>query len=92
MDYIKVKAEIKYAEMQCNSSLPYTKDSIRTFPLPLPTYSCLGKQDFMYQETAYLSTEENGFVMIEQNINITEIIESNGTYFNWLISVYSTFT
>jgi len=65
VDYFKAKAEIKYDELQCSSTLPYTKESITTFTLPQPTYSCLATQDFMYQETAYLSTEETGFVMTE---------------------------
>lgn len=92
MDYFKVKAEIKYAEKQCNYSLLYTTESITTFTLPQPTYSCLATQDFMYQETACLSTEETGLVMIEQNIKITEIIESDGRHFDWLMSVCSMFT
>jgi hypothetical protein len=92
VDYFKVKAEIKYAEMQRNSSLSCTTESITTFTLPQPTYLCLATEDFMHQEIAYIGTEETGFVMIEQNINITEMNESNGRHFDWLMSVCSMFT
>lgn len=58
MDYFKVKAEIKYAETQYNSSLPSTKESITTSTLPQATYSCLATQDCMYQEIAYLTLKK----------------------------------
>jgi hypothetical protein len=47
---------------------------------------------YHYQEIAYLGTEDNGFVMIEQNVNVTEITESNGRHLDWLMNVCSTFT
>jgi len=92
VDYFKVKADIKYAEMQRNYSLLYTTESITTFRSPQPKYYRLATQDITYQEIAYLGTEESGFVMIEQNVNVTEIFESNGRHFDWLMNVCSTFT
>jgi len=92
VDYFKVKADIKYAEMQCDYSLVYTTESIKTFTLPQLTYSCLATQDNMHQEITYLGTEETGFVMIEQNVNVTERNEGNGRHFDWLMNVCSTFT